>query len=490
MAKLTKQDAQQLLTLIAEMGSAGSAEAEPDANFLSRYLPLPEHARALDPQVVLVIGDRGAGKTELFRAIQFPAGLRAIRRLSTAGSLPDPSKSSWLVGYCTSGTEYPAQSVFREFSRDKQPADLQLLWLGLLLRCLHRANIPLTNQLPPQVQQALASDCALPILFRAIQQELEECFRTLDRIDAGSAETDRWVFVNYDELDRVSAGDWNELRTILRGLVQFWSSYARRWKRLRPKIFLRRDLFDRVALFGPDVSKIAAQRVELVWTARNLYALSAKRLVNHSPLLRQYFDPVLPPGEDRQELGWCPTAPKDEDYRKFIERMCGRFMGAEPAKGQSFTWIINHLQDGFRRVLPRSMVRFFESAAEIERRNQKAEPPRLLHHTSMRAAVDQVSLSRVQEIEDEEFPWMKTVRSRLQTTHPQVPIERWELERLLVIDWAGTSERPPETSGHSLLQLLIELGIFYLRADGRVDARDLYLKGFGLKRKGGVARPY
>jgi len=105
-------------------------------------------------------------------------------------------------------------------------------------------------------------------------------------MDANLAQASEWVFVSYDELDRVSAGDWNELRTILRGLVQFWSSYARRWKRIRPKIFLRRDLFDRVALFGPDVSKIAAQRVELVWTTRNLYALSAKRLVNHSPLLR------------------------------------------------------------------------------------------------------------------------------------------------------------------------------------------------------------
>jgi hypothetical protein len=36
----------------------------------------------------------------------------------------------------------------------------------------------------------------------------------------------------------------------------------------------------------------------------------------------------------------------------------------------------------------------------------------------------------------------------------------------------------------------MELGVFYLRSDGRVDARDLYLKGFGLKRKGGVKRPY
>jgi hypothetical protein len=488
MAKLTRDDADKLLDLISKMGSQGSAEAEPSDGFLPRYLPLPEHARALDSQVILVIGDRGAGKTELFRAIQFPAGLQQIRKLAKGGGVPDPSHSAWLVGYSTSGTEYPPELVFREFSKGKQPTDLQLIWLGLLLRCLHRVRS--IADLPEAMLDALSPESPLPVLFNRVQQHLESCFASLNRLDGELDRSSKWIFVTYDELDRVSAGDWDQLKTILRGLVQFWSSNCRRWRRLRPKIFLRRDLFNRVALFGPDVSKIAAQRVELVWTPRNLYALSAKRLVNHDLLLRQYFESVMPGGEERGELGWYPTAATEEDYRKLIERMCGKYMGAEPQKGQSFTWIANHLQDGNGQVLPRSIVRFFEGAAEIERQNRKAEWPRLLHHTSMRAAVDQVSVSRVQEIEDEEFPWMKTVRNTLQATHPQVPIERRDLEYLLVIDWSRASEKPPETSGHGLLQLLMELGIFYLRGDGRVDARDLYLKGFGLKRRGGVARPY
>jgi hypothetical protein len=491
MANLTKNDTPELLRQISAMGSYGRAESEPDQNFLQRYLPLPEHARALDPEVILVIGDRGAGKTELFRAIHFSDGLDAIQKLGTRKNLPDPAKSKWLVGYSSSGTEYPPELVFRQFSKGKQPADLQFIWLGLLLRCLHRAKVLPENMIPKPMRDTLvAKPLVLEELFSATQEHIEACFGALDETDASLAQASEWVFVSYDELDRVSAGDWNELRTILRGLVQFWSSYARRWKRVRPKIFLRRDLFNRIAFFGPDVSKIAAQRVELVWTTRDLYALSAKRLLNHTPLLQQYFEPAKLAGEIRGELGWYPTATREEDYRRFIERICGKYMGAEPKKGRSFTWIPNHLQDGYGRVLPRSMVRFFESAAEIELKNQRAAWPRLLHHSSLRGAIDEVSVSRVQEIEDEEFPWMKTVRSQISTTHPQVPIDRREFERLLTIDWDGATERPPESSGHGLLQLLMELGVFYLRGDGRVDARDLYLRGFGLKRKGGVARPY
>src|SRR5208282_3487852 len=134
MAKLGKDKAPELLEQMSGMGSSGSAESEPNLNFLQRFLPLREHARALDPQVLLVIGDRGAGKTELFRAIHFPAGLNAIRGLGIAGSLPSPQESQWLVGYSSTGTKFPAELSFRQFSKGKQPTDLQLVWLGLLLR--------------------------------------------------------------------------------------------------------------------------------------------------------------------------------------------------------------------------------------------------------------------------------------------------------------------------------------------------------------------
>jgi hypothetical protein len=165
-------------------------------------------------------------------------------------------------------------------------------------------------------------------------------------------------------------------------------------------------------------------------------------------------------------------------------------MGAGPTKGVAVQWIPNHLQDGNGRVLPRSIVRFFECAATIERNNRRAEPPRLFHHTALRGAVDQVSMSRVQEIEDEEFPWMKHVRAAVAAAHPQVPIDRHDIEMLLQLDWDGVAEKAPDRSSRELLRLLIELGIFYLRSDGRVDARDLYLEGFGLRRKGGVKHPY
>jgi hypothetical protein len=454
-------------------------------------LPLAEHARVFEPENLLIIGHRGAGKTQLFRALQSREGVAAVQSVSKRVDAQQLSNTRWHVGYTSSGTEFPAEMIFQRFSKGRQPIDLQSIWLGYLLRTLCRHEELEKDALPETVKQVVSQDgVQLDHLFTVIQEHLQPAFNTLDQLDAGLEREKRWVFVTYDELDRVSSSDWEQLTTILRGLVQFWSSNARRWRRLRPKIFLRRDLYDRAAIVGPDVSKISAQRLELTWTTRDLYALLAKRFYNQSPEeVRDYLGNDLPEGQDRGALGWFPTARGADAYRAMVEHLCGEFMGDNPKKGFTFSWIPTHLQDGRGQVLPRSFVKLFEEAAQIEQGAPKAKWPKMLHHSSIRGALDQVSLDRMEEFK-EELPWIERVRLKLVEAGLNVPIERHLLQRELdEINWSQVADRPPQTSGYDLLQYLGELGIFYLREDNRVDVRDIYLRALGFKRKGGVKRP-
>ena len=485
-----KADIPVLLDAVVNMSSSGAAESDPDNLFLKRFLPLPEHARALEPDTLLIVGNRGAGKTALFRAIQTPTGVQSIAKVSSRVDPRQIENSRWLVGYSSTGSDYPAEIVFRKFAQDKDPIGLQVTWLGYLLRCLHKAGVLTAAGLPSGLQEIIARP-VVPIddLFAAIQENLEGCIAGLDRLDGELLKNSRWVFITYDELDRVSSSDWVQLTKIVRGLIQFWSSNARRWRRLRPKIFLRRDLYDRSAIVGPDVSKITAQRVELNWSVRNLYALLAKRLVNQDAIIASYLGPDVPPGENRDDLGWFPLGAKDEDYAPMVAKICGEFMGANARKGSTFSWIPTHLQDSHGQVLPRSIVRLFEKAADMERRSHRAEWPHIIHHTALRGSLDLVSVDRVAEIK-EEFPWIERVQAALRAANIKVPAERTELQRALQIDWTKENEQPPETSPYALLQFMGELGIFYHRPDERVDVRDIYLDGFGLKRKGGVKKPF
>ena len=486
----TKADIPGLLDAFVNMSSAGAAESDPDNLFLKRFLPLPEHARALEPDTLLIVGNRGAGKTALFRAIQTPTGVQSIAKVSPRVDPQQIENSRWLVGYSSAGTDYPAEIVFRKFAQKQDPIGLQIIWLGYLLRCLRKAGVFTTVGLPSGLQ-ALLSNSVVPIdeLFAGVQEHLESCIAALDRFDGELSSSSRWVFITYDELDRVSSSDWVQLTKIVRGLIQFWSSNTRRWRRLRPKIFLRRDLYERSAIVGPDVSKMTAQRVELNWSVRNLYALLAKRLVNQDFVISRYLGPDSPPGENRDELGWFPLGTKDQDYAPMVAKICGEFMGANARKGSTFSWIPTHLQDSHGQVLPRSIVRLFEKAADMERRSRRAEWPHIIHHTALRGSLDLVSVDRVAEIK-ETFPWIERVQAALRKASIKVPAERMELQRALQIDWTRENEQPPETSPYGLLQFMGELGIFYHRPDERVDVRDIYLDGFGLKRKGGVKKPF
>ena len=84
---------------------------------------------------------------------------------------------------------------------------------------------------------------------------------------------------------------------------------------------------------------------------------------------------------------------------------------------------------------------------------------------------------------------MEQVRARLLSEHLEVPIKKAQLEKSLDITWHDPRQSPPESTGDGLLRYLSMLGVFYEIPDGRINVRDIYLKGFGFKRRGGVARP-
>ena len=155
--------------------------------------------------------------------------------------------------------------------------------------------------------------------FPLLGPHLGSLFGVLDELDIRLLQTDRHVFVTYDDLDRVSPGDWTTLQTILQGLVQFWAAYGRRYKRLRPKLFLRRDLYERAALFSPDIAKIGSNRVELLWTTSELYGVLFKRILNSGGDLKTFLGSARPEAKPFDDLGLLPIG-----ERRISLRACGR----------------------------------------------------------------------------------------------------------------------------------------------------------------------
>jgi hypothetical protein len=256
---------------------------------------------------------------------------------------------------------------------------------------------------------------------------------------------------------------------------------------------MRTDLFRRnTSSLSADLPKLAANRVEISWSDRNLYAMLIKRIANSSPALQQYCtdsrikfkgpDPVL---------GWIPDIGTAEDAKPLVQRMIGPFMGANQNKGLTFNWLLDHIRDGHDKAFPRALVRLIEQAAVNEMASPKAGYSRLIDPTSIRRAIDNVSDKQITQAKSSEWPWLEGLRDRIRGE--SVPLTRRQLEYLLSKNWEESwnlqrDVRPPADDPRIFVNFLVELGIMRQRGDGRLDTPDLYQSGLGLKRKGGVRR--
>lgn len=489
MSKVGKETQRTLLDSLSSLGY-GQAESESEENFVRGFYPVSQHLRAFEPDVMLVVGERGTGKSALFNAVFTNELLTALAPFAPELQLPRmaANRVKWVPGY-PSGAQFPDPRGLKAVLKTAERA--VEFWFAFLVRALggelddaaQLDFLDLPGGAPDRVLAAFTKSGNDPLL-------------ALDRLDAKLQEEDRWLFVGYDELDTLGGFEWKVMTLAIQGLVAFWSSYARRWKRLRAKIFLRTDLFRRHAgLGGADLAKLAANRVELVWNDQDLFSMLIKRISNTDKELFEYCKSAKVPfvKEPHKLFGHIPNLTSAESARPFIERLVGHYMGANPNKGQSFNWVLDHLRDAHKRATPRSLVRLFEQAAQKERGNPRSTPPRLLHPTSLRQALEDVSTDHVMQAIHNEWPWLHGVKERI-VKDRLAPWRRAELQELLSHNWNqswGGEDKPiypPTQTPKELLDYLLELGVFRERSNDRIDVPDIYLFGLGLRRKGGVKR--
>ena len=490
--RLTKQDCVELRAQISDLGY-GQAEAESRNLFARRLHPIPEHLRALDPNVVLIVGPRGSGKSELFRAFFLEnddLGDAIIRYAPSAAFQVKSASAKWKQAH-PAGTAFPDGPVLAEQIDSEKTA--KTFWYVMLVRTLaDELDRPSRKSLDPLIRPFAAD---LGAVLKAARELTVNPTVALDMLEKVLDEADHSIVVGYDELDILGGGDWQLMARLVRGLVAFWSDYSRRWRRIRAKIFLRSDLFRRHANMGTaDFAKLAATRAELAWSDTALLGMLIKRIANTSESLADYCRGARLSFERDSTLGLLPKVERPDNAHALLERFSGEYMGAERKKGYVRNWVLDHLRDGNGHVSPRTLVRLFEQAALKEPANRTLSPPRLLHPAALRQALDDVSQDHVTQAISSEWPWLEGVRERIGKQR-LVPWSRKQIVAMLAADWDRPwasshrgNVRPPEERPGRLVDYLVELGVFRNRPGDRIDVPDPYLRGLNLRRKGGVSR--
>jgi len=466
--------------------------ATPDPRFL--HVPA-SHIKALHPDVMLVVGMRGAGKTFWWATLQNQANRQLLEKLAPRAVVSATVDVAAGFGERPDPDAYPSRDVLAKLlSEGIEP---RLIWKSIV--AYHLAG---------------SGDCIRTLEHwtqRApyVRDEPEEVDRLLARRDQELEGQKRWWLILFDALDR-SATDWKEMHALIRGLLQT-ALDLRPYRRIRLKCFLRTDQLDESAVADfPDASKVLSSRVQLSWPAHELYGLVWRHLGNAPDPAGSDFraETQRALGEDwqsvkvRAEKGeisvWLPSPSllsDSERQRAMFHLITGPWMGRDRRRGFPYTWVPSHLADAQGRTSPRSFLAALRTAAEdtVDRYPDHDWP---LHYESIKRGVQSASRIRVQELQ-EDYPWIQTLMEPLRGS--VVPCEFEHIDRAWrqhdVLD--GLRQRvaqdqvrlPPEhldRDADGVRSDLEALGIFLRLRDGRVNVPDVFRVGYGLGRRGGV----
>jgi hypothetical protein len=175
------------------------ASLEPDADttdaIASVFLPLPEYQRVLDDRVVLVLGERGVGKSAPFHFLQSAAR----QSLEQPGYPPH----EWIVGFSETGSEHPSPMVLQELVASAEDAEIAArgFWLGHLAGRIYEGLKEAV--IPPPLLDRWRAEPTNPRSWLTAVTDPTPVLLWLDQVERQLLLEQRTLVVTFDHLDKI-----------------------------------------------------------------------------------------------------------------------------------------------------------------------------------------------------------------------------------------------------------------------------------------------
>jgi hypothetical protein len=464
--------------------AAGEQEFVTDDDFRHRFLPRMAYRTLLDPKAFLILGRKGTGKSALFKVLTHPKIAPALaRHLGLDTRLIE--RTRWEIGFASS----PGFPEFDDFQRvlsatGNDPDHLANFWRAL---AAFRLSLAFNSPIPGV---STLDDCIKKLGDEETQSSvrgwLEQLNSTLER-------EDRFCVVSHDDLDTGLTRDGKKRSLLVSALVEHWQQSTRRLPRIRAKIFLREDIWNR-EVEVTDKAKVrdGIDRGTITWDGSDIYRTLLKRLghdeafqhmLRGEGLWNSEFDQMLD-----QPLGFIP--PDDEAWlKRCIYLLAGETMASGPSgykKGYVYTWVLDHVSDSAGFLRPRNALLLFSEAAKLQR--SPSDTGTLLNpRRFMEALRGSVSRLAVDDLRAEfKHEWSvdgQWLPDRFAAFEHVWPVYEKELLDFLKSDLGLGQKRAADAIEHMSDAGLLERREWRGRAP-QIQIPDIYLFGLGLTRKG------
>ena len=461
------------------------------------------HLKALHPQVMLVEGMRGAGKS-FWTKVLSDSELRQ--------SLAKNATETWLRSELERVTECKAILWDATDANNPQVRPDPITVKGWLDNTFFEPKI--FWQLVVLMQFPIDPGLGLPpedpfdpwsLRMEWAQENPARIHAALQILNQELVTKRKMTLVAIDGLDRVSTR-FADTQKLMKGLFQLLLDF-RYAKGLRFKVFVREDILTHAATTVSDASKLMNEKVSLDWSQEDLFGLAFHYLAQKSPSFRARFTVI-------SKMNWIqansrfenPHLLESRSQEQFWIWLAGAFMGNAPTKGHTYSWIGKHLSDGKGRISPRTFLSAIkESLAESVKSHSGYA--HILHHEAIRQGVRLASENRVREL-DNEYVWVRSAIQAIKTANKTVPIswstvnDIWranknavvsQIELLhsnsnVLIPW-DAAVTVDEKIG-SLRDTMSNIGVIQVRqrsGDERIDLPDIYRLAYKIGRAGGIA---
>ncbi len=473
--------------LLEALPEYDQASSEPERTPKFTYVP-PSHARALDPENTIVEGMRGAGKSHWWSALNKVEHRKYLESVFPETRISEKIEISQGYGVNSSPEQWPGKDTLASLVKTYEPRHI---WQAVI--AVH-ANFP--EPFPRKLGKWTD-------MVKWVSSHAEDYDNLLYQVDQALARDQKVRLVLFDGLDRL-ANDWQGIRPLARALFQL-ALDLRSTRALRLKLFVRPDMLEDPEIRAfPDFSKLLGKKITLTWRRVDLYALLFQCLGNADTHGEMFRDSCYKMFEekwlrDKENDAWLvPDELRTDEtlQREVFHAIAGPAMGRGTNRGFPYTWLPNHLIDGREQVSPRSFVAALRHA--VQQDIAPADWPYALHYKAIQVGVQEASQIRVNEITQEDYPWVESLMRPLKGNitvpcEPKDIIKLWKatetIDGLLVNGMAGEVKLPPphlEDRERGVLQDLEGLGVIQRMWDGRIQMPDVYRIAFGFGRRGGV----
>ena len=491
---MTASERRTLLEQLAQIVSDADVQ-EPARTFV----PLPFHAKALRAEYTVVRGEKGTGKTALFRFvtwIQQRSGPRAVKEMFPGAELA--SDSRWIDAFSEFGSAHPSVMAMDQFGESASLEALRLFWSAHLVVRLAASDV---SNSTPDLSSLPESDRSDPQQLVAWAKERAAALTGwLDGMERRLSAQGQTVYFAYDHLDRIGLGNPKTRKKYAGALLGLWMSLSDRYRRLRAKIFIREDLFAEGRSDVTDVTKLHNRSVQFQWDDESLYRVLVRHMAAQGPELRAWLELALQPaqpersepfqlmlfessvlaGPERELLGYMPPYPfLPSQQKQLIDCLAGEDIGRGATKGPTWKWILSRIHDAKGQMAPRPLLNLIRFAAEHAKESQSATGRRLLCADDLLAALAPTSKQRMDELKSEyRYVWRL---EHLRGSTMRLP--KTEFVQKLSLPWPD-QEDGMGSQGERVYDELVRLGVLQAFQDGSVDLPDLYRYGLEIKRVG------